>query len=224
MKWQYQAVGVQKLPVKGFMDATTAGEVARSLLEQQLTPIRITSATSGLGLNQLLASFSRIGEVEVTNFTRQLATMVTAGLPLTDALTMLKLQSAPALSTVVEQMLKDVQEGTSLSGSMAKFPHVFTPVYVALVRAGEAAGVMETILDRLATTLEKQREFSGKVRGALVYPLIVILGMVAVMVIMLVVVVPKLTEVYSQFNAELPFMTQVLVAISSAMVNFWWLI
>ena len=223
MKWRYRAVNAQKLETKGTMEAVTSAEVAKSLLGQKLTPITIAADTS-LGLDKLKLMWGRVTETEVTNFTRQLATMITAGLPLTDALAMLKLQSGPSLSATVEQMLKDVQEGTSLSGSMAKYPRVFSPVYVALVKAGEAAGVMETVLDRLATNLEKGHEFSGKVKGALVYPAIVVIGMVVVMIIMLVVVVPKLTEVYSQFGAQLPFMTRVLVAVSSAMVNFWWLI
>ena len=124
---------------------------------------------------------------------------------------------------MVASLLADVQGGVSLSGAMSKHPTVFSKVYVALIKAGEAAGVMETIMNRLADTLEKGREFRAKVVGAMIYPIIILIGMVAVMIIMVVVVIPKLTALYKDFGAELPFATQVLISISEFTLNYWWL-
>jgi type IV pilus assembly protein PilC len=92
------------------------------------------------------------------------------------------------------------------------------------VRAGEAAGVMETVLNRLADSMEKNREFSGKVKGALVYPIIIIIGMVGVMIVMMVSVVPKLTSLYAEFSEELPLLTKMVIGLSNLILNFWWLL
>jgi len=107
---------------------------------------------------------------------------------------------------------------------MGKHPQAFSKVFVSLVKAGEAAGVVETILNRLADNLEKSREFKAKVISAMIYPVIVLLGMVGVMMVMMVVVVPKLTEVYKQFNADLPVATKTVIAISDFMVNYWFIV
>ena len=97
-------------------------------------------------------------------------------------------------------------------------------MYIQLVRAGETAGMLDTVLARLADTMEKQREFQGKVRGALIYPVIVIFAMIVVSFVMLVYVVPKLTQLYKELGAQLPFLTQLLIDLSTFASTFWWLI
>lgn len=128
------------------------------------------------------------------------------------------------MSVVVAGILSDVQGGVSLSESLSKFPRVFSRVYVALIKAGESAGVVETVLMRLADNLEKQREFRGKVVGAMIYPAIVVVGMIVVTVMTVLLVVPKLTSLYADFNADLPIPTKILIAISQFSVSYWWLI
>ena len=163
----------------------------------------------------------RITPSDVATFTRQFATMVAAGLPVTESLLILRSQAKGSMGKVVSQILSDVEGGESMSKAFIKHPNVFTPTYIALVKSGEAGGVLDTVLVRLADDLEKQQEFKGRVKGALVYPEIIITGMIIVATIMMIFVVPKLTSLYGEFNAELPLPTRVLMGISDAVIKFW---
>ncbi len=223
MKYKYKAVTDAGKYVNGEIEAVDMRVAASMVREQKMTPISVTQKNETFDLSTISGKFGGVTTAEVTNFTRQLSTMITAGLPLTDALNLLKLQSGPKFSVVIGAILLDVQGGVSLSESMGKHMDVFSKVYVALVKAGESAGVMDTILNRLADSMEKSREFGAKVKGALVYPIIVIVGMILVMVVMMVAVVPKLSTLYVQFDAQLPLSTQLIVGLSNFMVNFWWL-
>ena len=199
--------------------------MAAGLVKQQkLMPISISPAGEDWGTAIFYRWTGKVTPQEVTNFTRQLSTMVTSGLPITDALSLLKVQSATGFTPIVGAILADVQGGVSLSEAMSRYPSVFSRVYVALVKAGEAAGVMETVLDRLAGTMEKSREFTGKVVAAMIYPIIVVLGMIVVTIIMIVVVIPKLTSLYKDFGAQLPWPTQLLLWVSDFTTGYWWLI
>lgn len=163
----------------------------------------------------------RITPSDVATFTRQFATMVAAGLPITESLLILRSQSKGSMGKVVSQILADVEGGESMSKAFIKHSKVFTPTYIALIKSGEIGGVLDTVLVRLADDLEKQQEFKGKVKGALIYPAIIVIGMVVVAFIMMIFVVPKLTSLYSEFNAELPLPTRILMGISDAVIKFW---
>lgn len=163
----------------------------------------------------------KITASDISTFTRQLATMVAAGLPITESLLILRSQSKQSMGKVVSQILSDVEGGESMSKAFAKHPSVFSATYVALMKSGEAGGVLDTVLVRLADDLEKQQEFKGRVKGALIYPMIIIIGMIIVAFIMMVFVVPKLTSLYSEFNAVLPLPTRILMGISDAVIKFW---
>lgn len=164
---------------------------------------------------------NRITPSDVATFTRQLATMVNAGLPITESLIILKSQAKGSMGKVVSQILADIEGGESVSKAFIKHPTVFTPTYIALVKSGEAGGVLDTVLARLADDMEKQQEFKGKVKGALIYPTIIIIGMVIVAFIMMIFVIPRLTSLYDEFNAELPLPTKILIGVSDVMVKFW---
>lgn len=224
MRYSYTARDAKGAIVKGVIDADRPKAAAAVLNGRKLLPISVTPLQPWMDIGNSLTRMRRVSAVEVTNFTRQLSTMITAGLPLTDGLNLLKLQSSPMFSPIVGSILDDVQGGVSLSDALAKYPRVFSKVYVALVKAGEAAGVLETILNRLADSLEKSREFSAKVKGAMIYPVIVLIGMVGVMGIMVVVVIPKLTTLYAEFGVQLPFATRVVVGISDIALHRGWLI
>jgi len=157
------------------------------------------------------------------NFTRQLSTMITAGLPLTDALSILETQASPVMRKIVAEILTSVQGGGSLADAMERHPQAFDQVYVALVRSGEAAGILDDVLNRLAQNLEKQRDFQSKVKGAMIYPAIVITGMILVALIMIIFVIPRLTVLYEEFEAELPIITKIMLGISKFISSFWWL-
>jgi len=149
--------------------------------------------------------------------------MIVAGLPLTTALSILKFQSNLSMAKMVDEVLKDIEGGGSFYKALSKHKRVFTPVYLALIQSGEAAGVLEKVLQRLANNLEKQAEFRAKTKNALIYPIIITVAMIAVAVVMMVFVIPKLTSLYDEFGAELPTMTKVLISISNFMVKTWYL-
>jgi type IV pilus assembly protein PilC len=125
------------------------------------------------------------------------------------------------MQKIVGQILADVEEGESLSSSMKKYPEAFSKTYIALIKSGEVGGVLDEVLVRLADNLEKQQEFKGKVKGALIYPAIVIAGMFIVALVMLIFVIPQLTSLYDQFDAELPLVTKILIGVSDFMQFFW---
>lgn len=205
--------------LKGEVEAPNADAAAKLVRKRGLVVIEIVPK------GQFMLPFSglqnRIGGADLANFTRQMSTMVNSGLPLTEALIILRQGSKPALSAVVSQILADVQQGQSLSSSMEKHPKIFSKAYIALIRAGETGGVLDTVLSRLADDLEKQEEFKGKVKGALVYPVIIIVGMFIVGFIMMAFVIPKLTSLYTQFDAELPLSTKILIFVSGSFEKFW---
>jgi type II secretory pathway component PulF len=224
MKIRYTAKDFNGKTVKGIVEAGSLKAAAGLLKEQSLIPITVLEEKKGVGLEAINAMLGRVTDSDITTFTRQLSTMITAGLPLTDALNLLKAQSSTAFSNIIGAVLLDVQSGISLSVALAKHPKVFGKVYIALVKAGEAAGVMEKVLNRLADTAERGREFKGKVVGAMIYPVIILVGMVAVMLMMVVMVIPKMKDLYADFGEELPFATKMILAVSDFTINYWWVL
>lgn len=218
--FSYRAKNQVGQTVKGQVEAKDAAAAAALLRRQKLTIVSIKPVQKS-PLSSVSAIIRRVGLDDVVLFTRQLSTMVAAGLPITDALRILELQARPAMAQVVSQVLTDVEGGGGLSQSLERRPKVFTKIYVALVRAGESAGVLDNILNRLADTMEKQKEFAGKVKSAMIYPAIVVIAMGIVSAIMMIFVIPKMTIMYENFNAELPALTKGLMAVSGFFVNYW---
>lgn len=218
--FSYRAKNSEGQTVKGQVEAKDAAAAAALLRRQKLVIVSIMPVRTS-ALASILAIARRVRLDDVVLFTRQLATMVAAGLPITDALRILQVQARPAMAQVLSQVLTDVEGGSSLSQSLEKRPRVFSRIYVALVRAGESAGVLDTILNRLADNMEKQREFIGKVKSAMIYPIIVVIAMVVVGMIMMVFVIPKMTVMYENFNAELPALTKGLMSVSGFFAKFW---
>lgn len=217
MKFKYEARDGKGVLSRGTMEKINVSGVAAELRERKLIPIKISAYKAPL-------QFGGVSNADVTNFTRQLSTMITAGLPINDALNLLRMQASATFAPVVTGIMTDVSSGVGLSDAMAKFPKVFSKVYIALIRAGEAAGVLEKILTRLADNMEKNHEFRGKVMGAMIYPIIILFGMVGVIIIMMVFVVPKLTSLYGEFGSDLPIATKILVGASNFMIHDWWLL
>ncbi|MBU0579111.1 type II secretion system F family protein [Patescibacteria group bacterium] len=209
--------------IKGKVEARSQNAAASTLSSRGLLVIDIMPLGSGYfaAFNSML---SGIKPDDVVNLTRQLSTMVTAGLPLSTALSILAEQSRAEVSIVLNDILRDIEGGSTFSKALEKKSNIFSRVYTQLVRAGEAGGVLDEILSRLADTLDKQKEFRSKTKGALIYPIIVVITMIAVAFVMMIVVIPKLTEMYADFGADLPFITQLLIDISNFFVGFWWLI
>lgn len=157
--------------------------------------------------------------------TDQLAGMLTAGLPLAKCLEILISQTEkPKLLEILKEALNDIESGTPLSKSFSKHPEVFSVSYVSLIEAGEASGKLDQIFVRLAETIEQQRDFRAKVKGALMYPAIISVAMVGVLVIVIVFIVPQMTTLYSSMNVELPVMTRALMSLSDFFINSWWIV
>jgi len=151
---------------------------------------------------------------------------MTSGLALTDALALLKDQTdkKSLMFEILDYTLETVRGGHSLSDGLQKYKKIFGEAYIASIDAGEEGGVLEEVLTKLADNLEKQNEFASKVKGAMIYPVIVIVGMIAVVIIMMVFVIPKLMGLYSDFGAKMPVSTQLLMNMSGFMTKFWFLI
>lgn len=222
-KFAYKAKDKTGKTIKGLVEAGDEKQAVSILRERGLVVISLTPAGQNILKDISNKILKRITLGDVATFTRQLSTMITAGLTVNEALTVLKAQSAPAMAQVIDEVIRGVEGGLSLADSLAKHPKVFSKVYVALVKAGETAGVLDEVLARLAENLEKQREFRGKVKGAMIYPAIVIIGMVAVAGIMMIFVIPRLLSLYEEFQAELPTPTKVLISVSKFMVSYWWM-
>ncbi|MBI3954419.1 type II secretion system F family protein [Candidatus Collierbacteria bacterium] len=216
----YKVINGQGERAEGLLEASDLKQAAEILRSKGMVITKLEEEKEDF-LSQFWISFNKPKKDEISNFTRQLSTMIGAGLPLVDALKILKEQSKPVMAVVIEKVLKEVEGGSSLAEALRNSGGGFTEVYLSLVKAGESAGVLDNILRKLADALEKQREFRSKTKGALVYPAIVVVGMIVVAVIMMVFVVPRLTTMYKDFGAELPLPTKILMGASEFMVNYW---
>jgi len=171
---------------------------------------------------ELMALFDRVSFGDVVDFTRQLAIMLNAGLTLIDSFSILQKQiTKPHLLLMVKNIYKEILGGSTFSKALQRYPSHFSNLYISLVKSGEASGKLSEILLRLADNLEKQRDFQAKIKGALIYPIIVVIGMIGVMFVMVTFVVPKLLNLYKDFNVELPISTQILILISNFSTQFW---
>ncbi len=220
--FKYTAKNDHGETLKGKVEAQTATQAAAVLRGRGLFVITVRSL--GADDNSILKDlFGGVKIDDVVTFTRQLSTMITAGLPLTQGLSILAQQSKPSVTKMVSELQREIEGGTSFAAALEKQPKIFGRVYTQLVRAGETGGVLDKVLERLAENMEKDKEFRAKTRGALIYPIIVVIAMIIVALVMMIFVIPKLTEMYQDFGAELPFATQLLIDISSFVANYWWL-
>ena len=219
-RYTYKAKDKTGQLVKGEVEASSEQSAAKLLQQTGLVVIELKPARGGI--MSIISSFrDRISNNDVANFTRQISTMVNAGLPIIDALAILRQQSEGPMKKVISQILADIEGGESLSSALSRHPKVFSPTYIALIKSGEVGGVVDEVLARLADNLEKQQEFQGKVKGALIYPAIIIIGMGLVGLIMMIFVIPRLTTLYDEFDAELPVPTRILIGFSNFLIRFW---
>lgn len=221
LQFNYKVIDREGKKTGGRVEAVNAQAASRLLQGRGLVVIKLSVSTGGIF--SLLTFLGRqVGLGETATFTRQFSTMVSSGITITEALAILRDQAGRNLSPIIEQVLADVEAGSSLSAALERHPNVFSPVYTALVRAGETGGILDEVLVRLSDNLEKEREFRGKVKGALIYPAIILLGMVTVGAIMILFVIPRLAQIYEEFQAELPLTTTLLISFSSFASRFWW--
>lgn len=209
---------------RGDIDSPDAYSAASILRRKKLIIISIGSKDA-TGVKFLEKYLTKVPFGEVVIFTRQLATMIGAGLILSEALDGLQEQQTnKKFKEVLSDITNDVKGGISFAASLQKHPEVFPKLYSNLVKAGEASGKLEEILLQLAEYLEKEKEFKSKVRGAMIYPVLVLTMMFVVILIMLLFVMPRLTGLYKESDIDLPLPTKILLGMSYFMTHFWWLL
>ncbi|MFA6602554.1 MAG: type II secretion system F family protein [Candidatus Shapirobacteria bacterium] len=225
-KYWYKAKDWSGKTVRGVLEMAMSTDVVASIRESGMIPLEVGPIEESVIVSSIRKLFGKISQKQVATFTRQLSTMITAGLPLTDALQLLKSQTGERtmMTELVEEALNSVRGGRTLGTALNKYRSMLGEAYIASIDAGEAGGVLDKVLAQLADNLEKDTEFRGKVQGAMIYPVIVVVGMIAVSIIMMVVVVPKLLGLYADFGSKMPTPTLILMGISSFMTRFWFLI
>jgi len=203
--------------VRGEIRAAGENQVKSSLRRQGVLPTKIKKRKMRAGKS--------IKPKDIAIFTRQLATMMKAGVPLLQAFDIVGRGNPNASVTkLLNDVRTDVETGTSLSAAFRKYPMYFNALYCNLVEAGEAAGILESLLDRLATYMEKTEAIKSKIKSALMYPISVVVVAFVVVAVIMIFVIPAFKTVFSSFGADLPAPTMVVIAISEFFVAYWWLI
>ena len=203
--------------VRGEMRAGGESVVAASLRRRGILATRIRK--------QAVSRSKRISSKDLALFTRQLATMLRAGVPLLQCFDIIsKGASNPSLSRLIADIRSDVETGTSLNQAFRKYPTYFDALFCNLVAAGEQAGILDTLLDRLATYQEKTLAIKGKIQKALFYPVMIIMVAIFVTAIIMIFVIPQFKQVFTSFGADLPLPTQIVITLSDFCVHSWWLL
>ncbi len=195
-------------------------EIAVSLLKNQgFTVISIKEKSSDV--SDFFSDLRGVPFGEVVTFTRQLSTMISAGLPISRSLEVLSNQAEnKKFKKIITEILRSVEGGSSLSASFSTYPKVFSNTYVSLVRAGESSGKLDVILRKLADNIEADRELNSKFKSAMIYPMVVMIAMVAVVIILMIFVIPKLTEMYEGMQIELPAITKFVIGLSNFVIKY----
>ncbi len=209
--------------VKSSVQAETENSAAKLLIAQGFVPLKIELDDDKQNIFAKLSG--RITSKDKIIFTRQLATLIGAGLPLSQSLhTVMEQTQNKRMRDVVQEIASDVEGGKSLSDSFSKHPEIFDKVFVALVSAGEASGTMDDALKRIAQQQEKDAAMLSKVKGALTYPAIVLVVIGLVIAFMLLTVVPQVESLYKDLRKELPLITQIMVNTANFFVAYWWVV
>lgn len=227
MQFDYQVIDRKHKRSKGIIEANSLNEARNILKEKEAFIVFLKKRRN------LLAEWQGLGKKKagklnfssLVDFTRQMGIMINAGLSLVDALSIISEQSKDLNQKIVVTRISDyIKSGSSLSIALGDMPDSFPNYYISLIKAGESSGKLDDVFLRLAENLEKSREFRGKVSSALIYPLIIVIGIVVVAFIMMTFVLPQLLEMYESFDIELPASTQFIIFLSNFLAKFWPLI
>lgn len=209
--------------VESVVQADNESAAAKALVEQGFVPLEIKEQVEGGSF--LSGLKDRITTKDKIVFTRQLATLIGAGLPLSQSMsTVLEQTPNRRMQQVVQEIIADVEGGKQLSDAFGKHPEVFDKIFLALVSAGEASGTLDEALKRVAAQQEKDAAMLSKIKGAMTYPIIVLVVIMGVMVFMLVTVVPQVSKLYHDMKKTLPMLTQIMISVSNFITQFWWLV
>jgi general secretion pathway protein F len=228
--FSYQAFNSDGKIVKGLLEGDSERQVRSQLRSRQLKPIRVLESAEKItrpGLKLSLDRFfkPRVSQSQLTLITRQIATLVQSNVPLDEALTATAQQAKQSrIKSLMLQVRARVLEGHTLAYALGDFPQVFNEMYCAMVKAGEHAGFLGTVLEQLADYTENSQHTQQKMKGAMIYPLVLIVLSVAVISILMVFVVPDLVGMFNRSDQELPMLTQIVIASSDFFAEKWWLV
>lgn len=209
--------------VESMVQADSESGAAKVLIQQGLMPLSIKEFDENSSFLSRLSG--RITSKDKIIFMRQLSTLIGAGLPLAQSMrTVLEQTPNKQMQQVIEQIIADIEGGHTLSDSFAKHPQAFDKIVLALVAAGEASGTLDDALKRISNQKEKDAAMMSKIRGAMIYPGIVLLVILGVMIFMLVAVVPQVANLYEDMNKSLPLLTQIMINVADFIINFWYLV
>lgn len=224
-EYEYKARDAAGTLKTGEITAQSEENAAELLAEHHLVLTRLAPKKENqFDVSRIENLFNRITAKDKVIFTRQLGTMVKSGLPIVQALHILADQTSnKRFEEVITGISTDIEGGSNFSSALAKHPKIFDKVYINLVRSGEASGKLDETLERLAIQQEKSYRLAGKVRGALLYPAFVVVAMAVATILMLIVVIPPLKNIFAGAGADLPLPTRVLIALSDALLSYWYI-
>lgn len=227
--FNYIATNAQGKSIKGSLEAADRTAVIHTLAKENLRPISVkeNSSESRFNINAFLGG-NRVKSDDLVIFTRQLSTMVSAGVPLLRSLTSLGDHTeSKALKSILAKVTSDIEAGATLGDALSKYPNTFSDVYVNMVRAGEAAGILDEILKRLALQQEKSTTIRKKIKSAMMYPLVLAVIMTIAFFGLMLFVIPQIGKILTDLggpDAKLPLLTQFMLGISSGLINYWYII
>lgn len=223
-KFTYEAKdSSNKSLVKSVVQADTEQSAAKLLIAQGLTPLKITEESADQSLLDRLTG--RITTKDKVVFTRQLSTLLSAGIPLSQSMRNLLDQTQnKRLQAIIQDLITSIEGGKSLHDAFAQYPQVFGSLFLSVISAGEASGTLEESLRRIADQQEKDASIMRKIRGAMTYPIIVLIVITGVILFMLLTVVPQVQKLYVDLKQTLPWITQFFVNASSFLLQYWWIV
>ncbi len=222
--FQYKATNNTGEQLEGMIEAPSEG-VAASMLSDRGLIILSLGAGRKLRGDIDLPFLNRIKVKDIVVFSRQLAVMASANVPIVQSLKIIKDQTEnPRMQKIVSEIGDEVDGGSKLSQAMGVYPKVFSDFFISMVKSGETSGKLDEVLNYLADQQESDYDMQSKIHGAMIYPSFIIFALIAVGFLMSIFVLPKLTEILTQSGAELPFATKVLVGISGFMTSYWWVV
>ncbi|OGH63272.1 MAG: type II secretion system protein GspF [Candidatus Lindowbacteria bacterium RIFCSPLOWO2_12_FULL_62_27] len=221
--FEYKAMDAAGKDMNGLIEAASEKLASARLREMGLRPYQVKEKKEAAGFS--IPFLQRgVKTEETTMFTRQMATLLDAGLPLLRALTILQDQAEnPKLKELITTLSSDIQSGSSFSDALSKHKRVFQPLYYNMVKAGEIGGVLEKVLNRLAEFAEKEQELRTKVKGAMTYPAVMALVATTVVTFLMIKIIPTFATMFLQMGVALPLPTRVVMTISNFLVGYWWM-
>lgn len=208
----------------GIVQAASSDIAAEILEQQDISVISLVTHRRSLK-NRIESMLNRVSIKDLVIFSRQLSFVVSAGIPLVQGMRILVQQTEnPRLQQAIGEVSGDVEGGAKLSAALERHDDIFSSFYISIIKSGETSGKLEDVLQYLADQLEKDYDMASKIRGAMIYPAFILVGLFVVGALMMVLVVPQLTSILTETGAELPFSTRALIAVSSFLVSYWWVL